>query len=355
MQAQLTGTSNFFTDRVQPGVQERMERHARIFADHAQRNTGYYRAMESMYLAGIRGPDVEQNRRDVAKARAEFRALTTGGGATVSASGGGVAAFVWPSFLLDQFAVFRSPCRVLADQLNTSVALPSYGMQVMVPTITATASVTTTTEGDATSESDPTMTFAGNAAVKQLSGQLTLSQAILDRVGPGMSADVWVFQQLKSLGRRGRPSGHRQHPCGCCDGHGQQRMGCHHRIGSRWHGQGCGRRQGQADRYLGCKDQRHPHLLSVRCAGHRDRLCRRRGQGVPALQLPARPRGRDPRRGRLRSAPMAAGRLRGRQHPDLGQRQPGHRDQAEPHAAHGGHAPPCTASRSTVPPAWTPC
>lgn len=193
----LTGTSSFFTERVQPGVQERMERHTRIVADHAYRNSKYWQRIEAMYLAGIRGPDVEANKRALAKARAELRTgLTTGGGATVSASGGGTAAFAWPIFLLDQFATFRSPRRVLADQLNKSMALPDYGMQVYIPTITSTAGVGTTTEGSATTESDPSMTYASGAVVEK-SGQLTLSQAILDRTGPGMSADMWVFQQLK--------------------------------------------------------------------------------------------------------------------------------------------------------------
>jgi len=187
----------------EPGWDERLQRHGAVVAQAVGERSKYGRQILASYGEGFRSQNVEQNRKTVEKQERdlvglfrETRGLTTGGGATVSASGGGVAAYVTPQFLLDQFAVYRSPCRVVADQLNGSLSLPSYGLSVYVPQITSAVSVGTTTEDGATAEADPTVAYV-SGAVTQKSGQLTLSQAVLDRTGPGISADVWIMAQLK--------------------------------------------------------------------------------------------------------------------------------------------------------------
>lgn len=57
---------------------------------------------------------------------AELRSLTTGGGATASASGGGVAAFVTPIFTESDYVVYREFGRAFANAV-TQRPLPPYG------------------------------------------------------------------------------------------------------------------------------------------------------------------------------------------------------------------------------------
>lgn len=183
--------------RVQPGAADRLARGVRIAARAIDKGTDYGKALQRAHAEGMRQADVGLNRRAADKAMREFRAaITTGGGANVSAAGLGVAAFVTPQFLLDQWAAYRSPRRVVADQLNTSQPLPDHGMTCYIPSVTAASSVTTATEGAAVAEADPTFAFLSGPVV-QKSGQLTISQAVLDRVGPGISADVFLIQQLE--------------------------------------------------------------------------------------------------------------------------------------------------------------
>jgi hypothetical protein len=195
-----SGETRFY----EPGWAERLQRHGLVVARAVEKQNGYGRKILAQRGQDLRSDNIEQNRRVAEKAQRdyasllshEYRALTTGGGATASASGGGVAAFVAPAILLDQFATYRSPFASFASQLNDTVDLPPFGLTAYVPVITSATSVTTATEGGATSEADPTMGFASGAIV-QKSGQVTVSQAVLDRVGPGISGDVVIFTQLK--------------------------------------------------------------------------------------------------------------------------------------------------------------
>ena len=116
---------------------------------------------------------------------------------TASASGGGAAAFVAPAFLIDDvWAEYRSPYRAFADQCNTSVALPSYGMEVYLTQITTGTLVATQTELSGVSEQDPVATL-GNSPVVTKGGQIAVSQQFLDRAGPGISGDAVMFKQLR--------------------------------------------------------------------------------------------------------------------------------------------------------------
>jgi hypothetical protein len=173
---------------------DRLQRHAAIVTRAIDKRTRYGKALIRAHA--------EESRRDedpvVGRQRVEreLRALTTGGGATASASGG-TAAFTTPAILLDEWAKYRSPAATFIAQCDDSVELPPYGLNVYVPIVTTGTTVATDTEGSATSEGDPATSYASGAIV-QKAGQLTVSQAVLDRVGPGISGDVVLFQQLKN-------------------------------------------------------------------------------------------------------------------------------------------------------------
>jgi hypothetical protein len=138
---------------------------------------------------------VEVNRRVVGERQAEARALGTGGGA-LSSAGSGAAAFVSPYFALQAFAPWRGAHRTFADQCAT-LPLPSFGLQVYVPTISSTVSVSQQTEGQAVSNTDPSTALVG-AQIETVTGQITISQHISDRGWNGDgSFDIIVSRQLQ--------------------------------------------------------------------------------------------------------------------------------------------------------------
>jgi hypothetical protein len=138
---------------------------------------------------------VEVNRRIVGERQAEARALGTGGGALASA-GSGAAAFVSPFCAFSKWAPFRGAHRTFADQCS-SLPLPPYGLQVYVPTVSSTTSVTQQTEGQAVSETDPSTALVG-AQIETVTGQVTISQQISDRGSTGGgSFDIIVSRQLQ--------------------------------------------------------------------------------------------------------------------------------------------------------------
>lgn len=185
------------------GHQERLACHAALVARAIEKRTDYGKWIESQLAEGYRQANVEENRRTVqkvvpglVKTLAERRTLTTGGGATASASGGSAAAFVPPAILVDAWAQYRSPAAVFISCCDSTAALPTYGMQAYVPIVTTGTTVATDSEGSATAEGDPVAGFASGTIV-QKAGQVTVSQALLDRVGPGISGDVMLWRQLK--------------------------------------------------------------------------------------------------------------------------------------------------------------
>lgn len=126
----------------------------------------------------------------------ESRALTTGGGTTASAGGGGVAAFVTPFFTEPDYVPYREFGRAFADQC-TQRPLPAYGMTIYMPQITGPAAVSTSyTEGSGVTETDPTQGFI-SAGLIIVAGEVTTSQAILDRTGPNFEYDVVIWDQLE--------------------------------------------------------------------------------------------------------------------------------------------------------------
>jgi HK97 family phage major capsid protein len=180
-----------------PGFQQRLEQHGRRVAEALDKRTKWGRQIEAQIRAQYDRPVDERSQSRIdQRVQADIRALTTGGGATASAGGGGTAAFVVPQFIEEQFAIWRSPYRVICDQLNDEVALGPYGLEAYVPQVTAATSVTATSEGNAVSLGTPTAGYV-SATVSQYSGGVELSQALVDRAGPGIMADVYVARQLK--------------------------------------------------------------------------------------------------------------------------------------------------------------
>ena len=125
----------------------------------------------------------------------ESRSLTTGGGVTASAAGGGVAAFVTPIFTEGDYVPFRTFGRAFADE-TTKRPLPDYGMTIYMPQVTSGAGVATYTEAAAVNETDPAQGFI-TAGVIIVAGEVTTSQAVLDRTGPNFEYDVVIWDQLE--------------------------------------------------------------------------------------------------------------------------------------------------------------
>jgi hypothetical protein len=183
-------------------VAERLRRHEADVLSALRRGTEYGKRVQRMLLETHRQEDAQMHKRLVgeelrALQRGEWRALTTGGGATASAAGGGGAAFVSPAILIDEvWAPYRSPHRAFVDQCNSSVPLPTYGLQAYVPIVTTGTTVSTQTEEGSVSEGDPVTNYTSSAIVTK-AGQITVTWQFLDRAGPGIAGDVVLYQQLR--------------------------------------------------------------------------------------------------------------------------------------------------------------
>ena len=188
------GSSSPITDRVRTGHDERQHRKTALILDEIAHGTERGQAYLRMYGERFRHDDESVNRQAVERHVRELRTgITTGGGATAAAASQ-AAGFVSP-YIMDVWAAYRSPYRAVADQCDRSVALPDFGMQAYMPRITGGTTVATTTEGSATSEGDPTIVLT-NGAVTPSSGQVLISQAMLDRASPGIEFDVVLYKQL---------------------------------------------------------------------------------------------------------------------------------------------------------------
>lgn len=181
--------------RADVGHEERLRRSAALAQRAVERRNRYGKQILAQLREGYRGKDENLNRQ--LADQAEQRALTTGGGATASAAGGGAAPFVAPSILMAAWAQYRSPYAAFIGQCDNSTPLPDYGLTVYIPVVTTGTTVATDVEGSGTAEGDPVTSFASSAVV-QKAGQITVSQAMLDRVGPGISGDVFLWTQLKN-------------------------------------------------------------------------------------------------------------------------------------------------------------
>ena len=138
-----------------------------------------------------RGMDERSLKAEIDRARTltadEMRAITTGG-----SSGG---SFVTPQYFVSSYAPYRQFGRAFADAANKN-ALPEYGMTIYVPQVNQAASVYQgTTEGVAVAEQDPTAGYE-SVGLQTLSGQVIISQQVLDRAGPSFQYDKMVYDQL---------------------------------------------------------------------------------------------------------------------------------------------------------------
>ena len=183
--------------RVDTGHEERLARHGQDVAEAMRKRTDYGRAAERMLTEQYRQADTHMNEEQANRRLREFRALVSGGGATVSAAGGQAAAFVPPAILLDAWVHYRSPFASFVSQLDDSVALPQYGMEVVIPEWISPTSATTHAELAPVSEGDPVSGYLTGQVVEK-AGMVTASQVFIDRAGgPGISGDVLLFKQLR--------------------------------------------------------------------------------------------------------------------------------------------------------------
>lgn len=120
--------------------------------------------------------------------RGELRA----GMDTTSGSGG---SFATPVYFVQEYAPYREAGRAFADACNKQ-ELPAYGMTVYIPHVTGPAAVATqSSQNSAIQETDPTAGYlSGNLGT--IAGEVTVSQQLLDRAGPGFQFDRMVFDQL---------------------------------------------------------------------------------------------------------------------------------------------------------------
>lgn len=114
-------------------------------------------------------------------------------GMTTGGSSGG--SFVTPVYFVEDYAPYRQFGRTFIDQCHHE-PLPDYGISVNIPHLTGPAGVASQTEGSAVQETDPTAGYLTSTLTTE-AGEVTVSQLVLDRAGPGFRFDVMVFDQLR--------------------------------------------------------------------------------------------------------------------------------------------------------------
>lgn len=124
--------------------------------------------------------------------KAELRATGTGAGPTVSATSG-ASSFITPVFV-GPYVVYREYGRAFADQCEKP-PMPAYGMGIYKPQVTGGAGVAAYTELGTVTELDPTAGYLAGA-LGIYSGQVVLSQAVLDRTAPDFRYDLMVQDQI---------------------------------------------------------------------------------------------------------------------------------------------------------------
>jgi hypothetical protein len=179
-------------DMRREAVDQRLRRHAVDMRSALRKGTPWGQQIKAAIHESCREEDEHQHRK---RAERELRVLQTGGGITASA-GTSAGAFVSPAFLLSAWAPFRGIERTFADQCR-SVAMPPYGMQLLVPYFSSTDKVAKQTEGSPNvTETLPSTELEG-AAVQTLTGQIVITQQILDRALLGSDFDELVFTELR--------------------------------------------------------------------------------------------------------------------------------------------------------------
>jgi hypothetical protein len=153
---------------------------------------------EDQSATKARMDEFEARGRTAMELKPELRATATGtdGGASATAPGES-SAFVTPVFKPGDYAPWREYGRAFADACQKE-QLPPYGMYIYIPHVTAGAEVTGGTESSGSTTVADLAPTAGylSGALKTFSGQVIVSQQLLDRAGPGFSFDRLIFDQL---------------------------------------------------------------------------------------------------------------------------------------------------------------
>lgn len=117
---------------------------------------------------------------------AEWAATELRAGTTAATS---LGSFTPPFFALQAFEIYRTAAATAAAQCDQR-ELPKTGMKVTIPALTSKVDVAEqATEATTTASSTPTATFR-SAPVVTLAAHVDLSQQLVDRAGPGVTADM---------------------------------------------------------------------------------------------------------------------------------------------------------------------
>lgn len=167
-------------------ARDRLNRYHRELAAEARSGSKEGRRVLRTLREQTRQADASHHRQTAAAI--ESRAMSTG-----DLSGG---ALVAPSYIVADYATFRTYSPTFVEQLTTTRPLPPYGMTIEVPIANAGTDVAEQLEENAgLPEGDPTSTYT-SAQLQTFVGRLEISQQLADRSGP-LDFDSFCWAQLK--------------------------------------------------------------------------------------------------------------------------------------------------------------
>ena len=105
-----------------------------------------------------------------------------------------MAGFTTPQYLLNDYRLYRENPPSFLEQLNVQ-DIGEFGLQMNVPVFSGGAAVASQSEGYGVVEADPTTEYI-TESLSTYSGQVLVSQQLMDRAGPGATFDTFVFAQL---------------------------------------------------------------------------------------------------------------------------------------------------------------
>jgi hypothetical protein len=184
-------------------VLKRLDMHGRDIADALKKGNHYGREARAMLNESVRCEDAHdhekrakamvESAREFTPPRREARAFGASSGISAS-SPGEAASFVPPAILLKSWATYRTAYASFANQAKQE-PMPEYGLNLYVPHVTGSMEVSSQPEGSSVAEKAPTAGLIKGAVVNK-SGQIEVSYQFLDRVGPGVSGDRVLLEQL---------------------------------------------------------------------------------------------------------------------------------------------------------------
>jgi hypothetical protein len=192
------------SDMSPKAVLRRLDQHGQDIAEALAKRSTYGKRIERMLGESVRCENAHdhekrskaaiQSAKEFRPPRREVRAFGTDGGASSTAPGE-ASAFVPPKLVLSQWASWRTPFASFVTQCKQE-DLPPYGLNVYVPRVSGEMEVTSQTENASVAEKAPAAVLTKSAVVNK-AGQIRVSQQFLDRAGPGVAGDVFLFQQLQ--------------------------------------------------------------------------------------------------------------------------------------------------------------